>query len=389
MALTGRAATRIGYGVVAFGLATAVLQFVIRIGQADLIRGHIETNEQASLAGDAIAVAGVAGAFVVAFLGTLIIKRDPTNVIGWVFIVAGFVLPVGGFSEVYAVWSEARGTSLPGATVASAFYEAGGAFFWAPLFALLLLFPDGTPPPGRWRWLVPAVTIVLSGFVLDPLLGLGIADLLWPLHLAMLLLSAMALVVRYRRSRGLERQQLRWIAASGGTVCLGAIVLFTTGAASDGAGDEWWMLIGPALVVVGFGSIPVAATVAITRYRLYDLDRLVSRASAYLGTVAAVAAIYVGAVIGAGAVVPAARGSDLAVAASTLIAAAVFSPLQRRLRIVIDRRFHRQRYDAVVALERLGARLRDEVDEASLVANVSDTLTATLQPANVSVWLAR
>lgn len=379
--MTGRAAGRIGAGTVVFAVLVGVAAFVIRIREAELLRGEVS--------GDAVGLGLVVGSIGVAALGTLIVSRLPGNVIGWVFVVAGGVLGVGGFCEVYATWSELGGLELPGSRAAWAFYESGGAFFWAPLFALLLLFPDGRPPPGPWRWLVPVTGVVLSLFVLDPLFALGLADLLWPAHLAVLVLSPGALIARYRRSSGVPRQQLRWIATSAALVIVGAGVLFATGAATDGVGDEPWMLVGPALIVVGFVSIPVAATVAITRYRLYELDRLVSRASVYVATVMAVVAIYVGAVLTAGAVVPAARGSDLAVAASTLIAAAAFSPLQRRLRVVIDRRFHRQRYDAVVALERLGARLRDEVDETSLVHNVRDTLTSTLRPSTVSVWLAR
>ncbi|MDX1658319.1 MAG: hypothetical protein R3343_05825 [Nitriliruptorales bacterium] len=328
---------------------------------------------------------GVASLFV-CVLGMLIVRRSPHNLIGWTFLAAGVGLVFGGFVETYWAWSQFhRGTPAWGAGVAKAFYEDGGALLWAPLLALLMLFPDGRPLPGLWRWVTLAAAAVLTLGVLAPLVDPELMGWFWVANNVMILLGGTALVARFRRSQGLERQQLRWIGASGAVILLGTLVLLAT-VPLTGEGDAWWHLLGPGLLVLGFGSLPIAATIAITRYRLYDLDRLVSRAATYAVALAAVAGMYVLWVLLVGSVVPG-RDSDLAVAVSTLLAAAAFAPLQRRVRVVVDKRFHRQQYDATVAVERLGARLRDQVDDGLLVASVTETLAATLRPAHVAVWV--
>lgn len=376
--MTGRAAARLGVAIVGAASALALAGLAIRLQAPETLRGHVS--------GDAIAIASLAATVLVGTLGWLLVRRATGNVIGWVFLGTSLVLALGGTAEVYAYWAtHGRQQPLPGAAFARLVYEGGGGLFWSPLFAILLLFPDGRPPPGRWRWLVPLTVVVLSAQVVVGVTRLDL-DALWFAQTLLLLPCSGAVIARYRRARGVERQQLRWIAVSGGLILLGAAVLAVTGSVTDGAGTGPGSLIGPGLLVLGFASLPVAATVAITRYRLYDLDRLVTRATAYGGAVAMTATLYGVSVLLVRAVLPVARGSDLTVAASTLVAAAVFSPLQRRLRDVIDRRFHRRRYDAVRALDELGTRLRDEVDERMLLADVARVLGTTLGPAHVSVW---
>ena len=378
--MSERAALRSAVGVSGFAVMLTAAGLLLRAEAGSSVHGKVS--------GVGIGIGTSLAALAVCSLGTLIVRRAPRNIIGWTFLAAGAGLGLGGFSEIYWAWNEfGRETALPGTRIAETFYNHGGPLLWTPLFALLLLFPDGRPLPGIWRWLAGATAVVLVGGLVDPFIGTGFGDHFWSLLNLMLLLAGAAVIVRFRRSRGVERQQMKWIAASGALVLTGTLVLLATVSMTEGASDAWWQQIGPGLLVTGFASLPLAATVAITRYRLYELDRLVSRAAAYGVAVTAVIGLYAGSVLLAGAAIPSARDSDLAVAVSTLVAAAAFTPLQSRIRVTIDRRFHRQRYDATVAVERLGSRLRHQVDDALLVTSVTETLTTTLRPAHVGIWM--
>ena len=190
------------------------------------------------------------------------------------------------------------------------------------------------------------------------------------------LASATALVSRFRRSRGVERQQLKWMATAAALAVL-AFVANTVLDAAFGIANRFLLL--PFLV-----ALPAAATVAILRYRLYDLGRVVNRTLVYLGLTVTLGATYLGLVLLSGL---AAGESDLAIAASTLAVAALFRPARARIQAAVDRRFYRRRYDAALTLEAFTARLRDELDLDALRGELRSVVADTVQPAHVSLWL--
>ena len=204
--------------------------------------------------------------------------------------------------------------------------------------------------------------------------------------LLVLLLSVTSLVLRFRRSSGVERQQLKVFV---GTVCFVVVALVTlslvdglTGITSDlgGAQDVVWLVL--------IAAIPTSVGVAILRYRLYDFDRVISRTLVYAAVTVFLAASYVGLVLVGQALFSSfAGGSDLAIAASTLVVAALFLPVRSRVQRFVDRRFYRRRYDAQRTLESFGTRLREQIDLATLETDLKSVVTETMQPTHTSVWL--
>jgi hypothetical protein len=204
--------------------------------------------------------------------------------------------------------------------------------------------------------------------------------------LLVLLLSVTSLVLRFRRSSGVERQQLKVFV---GTVCFVVVALVTlslfdglTGITSDlgGAQDVIWLVL--------IAAIPISVGVAILRYRLYDFDRVISRTLVYAAVTVFLAASYVGLVLVGQALFSSfAGGSDLAIAASTLVVAALFLPVRSRVQHFVDRRFYRRRYDAQRTLESFGTRLREQIDLETLETDLKSVVTETMQPTHTSVWL--
>lgn len=293
-----------------------------------------------------------------------------------------------------------------------------------PLFAMLLpglglRFPSGQLASPRWRWLERAYALgvgaVVCGMLLTPMVRGGGADgpdrdgpnwLLgnplsepWtePIRTAAELLatvtlfpaiigSIVAVVLRYRRSSGLERQQMRWLTRSLLSVLItwpvaaGAAFLVFGPRGPEVVAGIWSMLV-LAVPAIGIG-------VAVTRYRLYDLDRLVSRTVSYAIVTAVLVALYAGGVISLGAVLhPVAGDSDLVVALSTLLVAAAFQPVRSRVRALVERRFNRARVDQTTLLEGFGRSIRDEVDSEALGAGIRDTAREALAPRTLSIWL--
>jgi hypothetical protein len=273
---------------------------------------------------------------------------------------------------------------------------------------MILLFPDGKLPSGRWRplaWLSGAVIVVGSvSFAIDPgplsglrgvrnpfgVEGVPWAAIVWPVVIALLplciLASAVSLVLRYRRSRGEERQQIKWMAFAAslvGLVFLGGIVTsFIPGLEYLERGFE-------TMGVLSYAGIPIAVGLAVLRYRLYDIDVLINRALVYGPLTAMLALVYVGGVVGLQAVFRALSGqeSTIAVVASTLVIAALFGPLRGRVQGFVDRRFYRSKYDAAKTLEAFGSRLRDQTDLDALSGDLVGVARRSLQPEHVSLWL--
>jgi hypothetical protein len=343
-----------------------------------------------------------------AAVGSIVARRRPGNPIGWLFCVVGVVLAVAVFATAYGFHALiAEPGSLPG----GAYAAFVGANLWAVAFfagvLILLLFPTGTPPSPRWRplvWLQGVGLLIFCVGVLaphmltepfeqveNPLRIKGAPEALgnaatagWFILLPSILLAAAALVVRYRRSGAVERQQLKLVASTGVLFAVAFLVesLFTD--TGSGVLEE----VTGALAIAALTAIPVAAGVAILRYRLYDIDLLVRRTLVYAVATVGLAGLYFGIVLALQEVFSSfAGGSDLAVAVSTLAVAALFGPARRRVQHAVDRRFYRRRYDAQRTLETFSARLRDEVDLRQLREELGRVVTETMQPAHVSLWL--
>jgi len=341
---------------------------------------------------------------IVAFsaLGALLATRRPRNPIGWILCFASLALAVTGMARgwyVHAEYGAAGSKPAPGALL----WFANWIFIWGfmPLMtALLLLFPDGKLPSRRWRPAGALTALALGtltvGYAFEPgaldsypraenplgaagALGDAI-DLLqvvgYLLFALAAIASAAALVTRFRSSRGVERQQLKWMAAA---AALAVAAWFVNAVLDQTLGINSAFFLPMVLL-----AIPVAATVAILRYRLYDLGRIVNRTLVYAALTVTLGAAYLGLVLLLGLTL---GTSDVAIALSTLAVAALFRPARARIQAVVDRRFYRRRYDATRTLEAFGARLRDEVDVDAVGAELRAAVRDTVQPAHLTLWL--
>ena len=343
---------------------------------------------------------------VVAFggLGALLATRRPRNPIGWILVVSALSLGVSGIARG---WCVRAFYADPGSQPPPDLLLWVGNWIWVfgfpPLITvLLLLFPDGRLPSRRWRpvgWAVGAtLTMLAVGFAFEPGSlddfprvdnpfgiegGIGRAvDAVQAAGFAALFVgaigSAAALVVRFRRSHGVERQQLKWMAAAAALVVAAWLTYSLL--------DQLFGVNGAFFLPIFLLAIPAAATVAILRYRLYDLGRIVNRTLVYLALSGTLAATYLGLVLLLGLTL---GESNVAIAISTLAVAALFRPARARIQAAVDHRFYRRRYDASRTLEAFGGRLRDEVDLDALQAELVGVVGQTVQPAHVTLWLPR
>ena len=339
-------------------------------------------------------------------VGALIASRHPENPTGWIFCALGLAAGIRHFGAEYAIYALlAEPGSLP----------FGEALAWitssirVPYFSLFvfvaLLFPNGRLPSNRWRWVAWLSTIVVAvGTILVALspgatrgLGpisnpLGIESVPNVVRLVELLIFALGLVAgaslfaRLRYATWVERQQIKWFAYASTVTASGAILTYTVG---EVIGIPWVRGLGFVVVMVGLVGIPTSVGIAIFRYRLYDIDILINRTLVYGALTALLVAVYVGSVVSLQGALRALTGqeSQLAVVASTLLIAAIFNPLRRRVQAFVDRRFYRRKYDARKTLEAFGGRLRDETDLEKLCEDLGEVVDETMQPAHLSVIL--
>ena len=363
--------------------------------------------------GDALGIAMLAFPVV----GALIASRQPRNAIAWIMIAVGVVWGLIALLDIYARYALIiEPGSLPRPDIAVALSAPSWVLFIGlPGTFLILLFPDGRLPSPRWRplaWLC-AIVLMLSfvGILIAPgsladqgypgiTNPLGI-EALQPLLGALLVVIALipicivgcaaALIQRFRRSHGQDRLQLKWLAlGAGATAALYLTAMVPTlslGADWDGSDPALLSLL-QNVAVASFMFIPVAVGIAVLRYRLYDIDVIVNRTLVYGALTAMLALSYVGGVIVLGQLFARfTRGSDLAIAGSTLAVAALFRPARARIQVAVDRRFFRRRYDAARTLEGFSARLREQVDLDALGGELEAVVRETMQPAHVSLWL--
>ena len=356
-------------------------------------------------------------------VGALISSRRPENPIGWICLLAGLIWMLIVFGGDYGIYGLAVPGSVP---LPVTIYALLYAWLWVPAVGLMgifliLLFPDGKLPSRRWRplaWLAGAAIVVESVVVLltpGPLDGLGNArnpfgvegypwleTLGWVVLLLLplcMVASAASLVLRFRRSGGVVRQQIKWMALAASF--MGALYLLIMGVGfvewlvsapgteSDLGTQTWWGAILEDVMLLSFAAVPVAIGVAILRHRLFDIDVIINRALVYGSLTVSLALIYFTSVVllQRTFVYLTGGGSQLVVVASTLAIAALFQPLRRRIQRSVDRRFYRSKYDARKVLEAFSSRLREETDLASLEAEIDAVIRETLQPAHTSLWL--
>jgi hypothetical protein len=385
-------------------VAWALWAFALALGAAsaafiEAVGYSVGTNQETWAARSALFVVFIGFATV----GALVASRLPRNAVGWIFLGVGLLAAVSVFSGEYANYAFVEEPGLPGG------YLAGWLYLWdwypvlSLIFVLPMLFPDGRPPGPRWRVTLRAL---IASFVLivipfwfkpgplndsdtppwpDNPIGIAALESAYDyLGLLAAVVSAVALlisgasaVVRFRRSRGDERQQLKW------TIYALLVWVVTIPLTAITRGD-----VSDVFFALTVAMIPLAAAVAMFKYRLYDVDRVISRTLVYGVLTAILGAAYLGLVL-AGQVLFSsfAGGSNLAIAVSTLAVAALFLPARSRVQRLVDRRFYRRRYDAQRTLDAFGSRLRQEVDLGTLAGELRDLVEETMQPAHVSLWL--
>jgi len=344
-------------------------------------------------------------------VGGLVATRLPTNPVGWLLCGTGVLIGLTSVTYEYAAQTLDLATgSGPGTGVVAAWITS---WSWVPALLgvpalLFLLFPDGRPvrrPWGRVVWVVAAgVGCVLVGASLaeggltnspspstpNPIGVLprdtadGITTAGFVLSLVALLLAAVSLVVRLRRARGVERQQLKWLMWSAGPLAIYLATGLVRWAVDDSSGG----LVAELLLATCLTTVPAAVGIAVLRYRLYDIDLVINRTLVYGALTASLAAAYLTSVLVLRVTLdPLTSGSDLAVAASTLAVAALFRPLRTRIQSLVDRRFYRARYDAVRTLDEFATHLRDELDLETLQRDLRTVVLDTVRPTHVSLWL--
>jgi hypothetical protein len=338
-------------------------------------------------------------------VGAIVASRLPESPIGWLFCAIGLIFGLSHFSAEYAAYALlGPSRSLP----------AGEAFAWLTSWVwvfglglivyLDLLFPNGRLPSTRWRWfawftaivLLPAAILgalspglILSSALINPLGVEGLPNVSRAIEAfmyALIVVGASSMLARLRHAGRIERQQIEWFAYAT-AVAISGVILKNTVYPAVGLTWVWW--VGLVLTTVGVVSSPVAMGIAIFRYRLYQIDLIINRTLVYGSLTAVLACVYLGGVVFLQYAFRAlsGEGSQLAVVASTLIIAALFIPLRRRIQSFIDRRFYRRKYDARKTLEAFSAQLRNETDLDALSDDLVGVVRETMQPAHVSLWL--
>lgn len=340
-------------------------------------------------------------------MGAFIAAKRPDNPIGWIACGIGCIQILTGAAYEYGLRTL---LIAPGSLPLGPESAWLSAALWIPGFTLvtflLLLFPTGSLPSPRWRWvgwLSASSTLLLMAALMSLWPERGVELLLnedpstplvpgpvleiavWLLFLA-IVGSFTSVVVRFRRSVGVERQQLKWmafVAGVGASLVVATFLVEAFGHADTAVGTAVEHLLN-----LSAGAVPIAAGIAVLRYRLYDIDLIINRTLVYGALTAILAGIYIGLVFGLQAVLaPVTAESDLAIAGSTLAVAALFRPVRARVQAFIDKRFYRRKFDAHRTLEDFNEQLRDEVDLTALSLRLEHVVSETMQPAHVSLWL--
>jgi hypothetical protein len=349
--------------------------------------------------------ASAGAAVVAATVGTLVASRRPRHPVGWLLVAMGLSVSLSAAGSSYKWYGlVAQPGSLPAAGYLAGLSNGLNIVNVACAGFVLLLTPSGTLPSRRWRWWARTAAAATGMFLLasaltllpaypeypeivspigvraldEPPLG-AVIPLAGLVVLVALVVAAGSLVGRFRRARGVERQQLRWL-AWGAILAAVALLVALAELAMRGDTPLFQAAVGACLAL-----LPLATGAAILRYRLYDLDRIISRTLAYGLLTVLLAGGYAAVALGLGQLLG--RDSSLVVAAATLGVAALFQPARRRVQALVDRRFNRRRYDAARTIETFSARLRDQVDLDTLTDELLAVVDQTMQPSQASLWL--
>jgi hypothetical protein len=353
----------------------------------------------------AITMVGLIGAPI---LGAFIASRRPGNPYGWLWLGLGFSVATFELAEPYAAYAlVAEPGSLPAPRTVNAVLASGWMLMVILLPFVLLLFPTGRLPSRRWTYLAwvalasGAVGLPLGFFSADS--GQGPVKVPFAVGgavgqtinvvvtgavltvFATIIISAYSLVVRYRQASGVERQQLKWFALA--ATFLAALIISDLLGADRLLGGALWNV----LFVLAFVALYVGVGIAVLMYRVYDIDLLINRTLVYATLTGTLALVYFGSVTATQAlfrtITVQQELPQLVVVTSTLVIAALFNPLRRRIQAFIDRRFYRRKYDARKTLESFSATLRDETDLEALNEDLVGVVRETMQPAYVSLWM--
>lgn len=341
-------------------------------------------------------------ALAIGSVGLLIATRRPDNAIGWIYLGCGLWLMLGIAADSYLGWATVVRPGGFGGTAAEWF----GNWTWAPFLCVMLtfpflLFPDGRLMNSRWRpvaWGSGAVTAIWSLVIAfsstdysdalgrakaNPYTPEGLEGFIEALQfvalgfLVALALSVWSLVVRFRRGDRREQAQIKWLILAGLVTSLFMVQALATS----------WSVSDTVLLAMVLSLLPLSVGVAILRYHLYDIDRIISRSTSYGLVTALVVVVYLGVVAAASAVMPV--SDTLPVALATLVAAAVFRPALRWTQRVVDRRFDRTRYDAETTVHSFSQRLAREVDTGVVTDELLEVLDKTVQPSSVGLWVRK
>jgi hypothetical protein len=350
-------------------------------------------------------------------IGATIASRLPDHPIGWICCAIGLTGAVEHFSSEYAIYALlAHPEALAGGNAMLWLCNWVWIVMFGLIVCLILLFPNGRLPSSRWRWfgwfsvaltLLAATLMAISPdaaldvlgssdnghiFLPNPLGIEALPNLYRPVQTLVLVLGlvgAASVVVGRRGVKGIERQQMKWLLYASAIFFVGNVLKNTV--FSPLGGVSWGLWVGYLLVAVGGLGGPISIGIAILRYGLYEIDTLINRTLVYALLTAMLVAIYFSVVATAQEIFQVLSGqaeqSQLAIVVSTLVIAALFTPLRRRIQSFIDRRFYRSKYDARKTLEAFSAKLRDEADLDTLSADLVGVVRETMQPAHISMWL--
>ena len=340
-------------------------------------------------------------------IGAIIASRLPANPLGWLLCAAASVSAVAHFSGEYAIYALlAQPDTLPAGEVLAWL----SSWVWIPFIGFLvisfLLFPDGHLPGRRWEWLVWLTVLLTSagavwqafspevidslGTIRNPLGYEGLPRANEPVQIIIFALLfvvvASSLSVRMRRARGIERQQIKWPAY---TAVMAATASVLTYSIARPMGAPWLEWISFVIVMAALVCFPISVGIAIVRYRLYEIDLIINRTLVYGSLTTTLVALYFGVIVVLQGIFVALTGqqSTLAVVASTLLIAALFTPLRRRIQSFIDHSFYRRKYDAAKTLRVFSMKLRSETDLETLTDDLIGVVRETMQPAHVTLWL--
>jgi hypothetical protein len=387
----------------------AALSVALVVGGIVLSRAASSTAPDLPFGGetnDASVVANLVTLLTFSVVGAIIASRHPRNTIGWLFCSVGVTIGLNSFAGDYAEYWLAGGTSMKSVAETAAWFSSWAWILltYVPTTFVLLLFPDGRLPSPRWRLVAWGAALGIAGCVVGyalesgpledfpqianpygvdgPVVGMvGVAGSI--VAAGALVASAVSLIVRMRHARSEQRQQIKWLAYGGtvvvGTICVGGLI------------NLWNVPVSIAVSNVALLGLPVFTGIAIVEHHLYDIDLLINRTLVYGSLTTMLVAVYVGGIVLSQRVFVGLTGHDelpqLAIVASTLLIAALFAPLRRRIQATIDRRFYRRKYDAAKMLSVFSARLREETDLSTLSDDLVGVVKETMQPEHVTLWL--